>query len=103
MTPPRKITWIGGLVFTIACEVVTLICRFGTGVSAVEFNRTAPLWMQIHHMFWAAPFFLAAAIGHRKAFAPWCRAIGIGLVASDLAHHFIVLPLLVGETGWHWP
>jgi hypothetical protein len=31
--------------------------------------------------------------------------IGIagGLILSDLLHHFVVLPLWVGNTGWHWP
>jgi len=22
---------------------------------------------------------------------------------SDLLHHFAVLPIIVGNTGWHWP
>jgi hypothetical protein len=29
--------------------------------------------------------------------------ISIVLIASDLAHHFIILPILAGTTGWHWP
>lgn len=29
--------------------------------------------------------------------------IAIDLIASDLIHHFLVLPLLVGNSGWHWP
>ena len=85
-------------------ETVTLVARFGIGVSAVEFNRTAPLIWQIHHMFWALPVWLAAV-----CLRPWPRgakslwALGLALVASDLVHHFAVLPLLVGNTGWHWP
>jgi len=94
--------WAGGT--TLAAEAVTLFTRFAVGVSAVEFNRTAPLMLQMHHMFWSVPLFAAAAVlwrfqGLRRALL----GIGIGLVASDLLHHFIVLPILVGNTGWHWP
>lgn len=29
--------------------------------------------------------------------------IGLELIFSDLMRHFVVLPLWIGETGWHWP
>ncbi len=29
--------------------------------------------------------------------------VSAGFVFSDLAHHFLVLPLLIGDIGWHWP
>jgi hypothetical protein len=103
MTKSQKIIWIGGSAMTVLFEAITIVIRFTTHVSAVEFNKTAPLLLQIHHMFWSVPFLIAAAIGYRKPFAPWCWAISIGLVASDLVHHFVVLPILVGNTGWHWP
>ena len=90
---------------TVGFEALTLAVRFGTGVSAVEFNETAPLLLQIHHMFWSVPLFLVAPLTLRR----WPRVTGalvgtgIGFVLSDLVHHFVVLPLLVGNTGWHWP
>ncbi len=34
---------------------------------------------------------------------PLPLGIAAGLVLSDLVHHFVVLPLWVGNTGWHWP
>ncbi len=89
---------------TAVAEAVTLAVRFGTGVSAVEFNRTAPLVLQIHHMFWSIPLFLlAAAVWRRPQWSGPLVGLGLGLVASDLLHHFAILPLWTGTTGWHWP
>lgn len=103
---PRKFhTIVWGLFVTVGLELITVYMRFRSGgISAVEFNRTAPLLLQIHHMFWAVPLLLVVPFVWKKPRV--CGAvlgISIGFVLSDLAHHFIVLPLTVGNTGWHWP
>jgi hypothetical protein len=96
------IGWTVGV--TLVAEAITAYLRFGTGVSATEFNTTAPLPLQIHHMFWCIPFFLTAPFVWRFPRASGTiTGIGCGLVISDLIHHFIVLPLTVGNIGWHWP
>ena len=92
--------WTLGI--TVLVEGVTLYLRFATGVAATEFNATAPLLLQIHHMFWCIPLFLAAPICWRLPRAS-SAMIGCGFVLSDLAHHLIVLPLTAGNMGWHWP
>jgi hypothetical protein len=86
-------------------ELITIGARLGTGISASEFNASdPPLLLQIHHAFWSLPFLLALPIVWR-----WERlrmpvaAIAIALILSDALHHLIVLPLWVGNTGWHWP
>jgi hypothetical protein len=85
-------------------EGITLYLRFGMGRTAVEFNQTAPLVLQMHHMFWSIPLLLAAALVWKTPRPSGALlGIGLGLIASDLAHHFLVLPLTVGNTGWHWP
>lgn len=84
-------------------EGVTLWLRFGRGATAAEFNQTAPLLLQIHHMFWCIPLFLAAPLVRNVKVASAFFGIGLGFVLSDLAHHFIILPIVVGNTGWHWP
>lgn len=97
---------IWSAIFTIIGEAITAALRFGRGISAEEFNRSAPLLLQIHHMFWSLPLFVLAGIAyacHRPRIAGILIALAIGCIASDLAHHFIVLPLTVGNTGWHWP
>ena len=93
-----------GMLVAVLMEAITIGVRFAGHVSAVEFNRAAPLALQIHHMFWAIPITgLAMFVRTHERLTMWLGAIAIGCVASDLSHHFIVLPLLVGNTGWHWP
>ncbi|HET6881522.1 MAG TPA: hypothetical protein VFI31_15270 [Pirellulales bacterium] len=100
----RRWVIVWAVAVTIAVESVTLYLRFGRRQTAAEFNKTAPLLLQIHHMFWSVPLFLVLPFCWR-----WPKASGailgtaIGFIVSDLAHHFIVLPLWVGNTGWHWP
>jgi len=94
-----------GLIIALLMEAVTVGVRFGGHVSASEFNKTAPLALQIHHMFWGIPLAALALMvlrWNRRA-AEWLGALAFGCVVSDLSHHFLVLPLLVGNTGWHWP
>ena len=56
-------------------------------------------------MFWSVSLPAIAPLTIKR----WPRVTGaivgtgIGFVLSDLVHHFIVLPILVGNTGWHWP
>ena len=101
----RRHLLLFGVLVTVGFELLTVVVRFGTGVSAVEFNKKAPLLLQIHHMFWSLPLFAAAAFTMRGLPRVTGALIGIGLgfIASDLVHHFVVLPILVGNTGWHWP
>ena len=106
-TPPlvrsrNVFAWL--LVTTVLAELVTLYLRFGLNATAVEFNRTAPLVLQVHHMFWSIPLVVVAAIFWRKTKVRGALlGLAGGLVVSDLLHHFVVLPLTVGNTGWHWP
>ena len=96
------------LIWTIAVAVIvesaTLWLRFGRGVQATEFNKSAPLLLRVHHMFWSVPLlFIAPFLMDRPRIFDALIGISIGLIVSDLAHHFVVLPLLTGTTGWHWP
>lgn len=103
---PRKfhlIVW--GLFVTVGVELVTVYLRFRSGgISTVEFNRTAPVLLQIHHMFWAVPLlFVVPFVWKKPRVCGAFLGFSIGFVPSDLMHHFVVLPLTVGNTGWHWP
>ena len=86
-------------------EFATIAARIIYGQSAAEYIAASkpPLLLEIHHMFWAAPFLLTGlvAAGRRTSAVMW--SLSLGLIASDLMHHFVVLPLWVGNTGWHWP
>ena len=100
----RRELWIWCAVVTVVVEAITLALRFGGKLEAAEFNKTAPLLLQIHHMFWSLPLFGAAVfLRRRPRVVSALVGIGLGLIISDLAHHFIVLPIVAGNTGWHWP
>jgi len=96
------VTWT--IAVTIGVEAITCYLRFGTGASATEFNKSAPLLLQIHHMFWSVPIFVALPFCWQHArLSGVLLGIAFGFIISDLMHHFLVLPLTVGNTGWHWP
>jgi len=104
MQTRQGVAAIATVVSTVFVEIVTLCLRFHNGISAVEFNQTAPFLLQIHHMFWSVPLLLGVPLVWSK-----CRlsgallGIAAGLIVSDLLHHCVVLPLTVGNMGWHWP
>ena len=93
------------VVATLVIEAATVATRLASGVTAAEFNASVdpPLLVKMHHMFWAVPLILAGMFlrGKRASYVVW--ALALGLILSDLMHHFVVLPLWVGNTGWHWP
>lgn len=100
---PRWMT-IWSVTVTLVVEALTLYLRFVWHQMAVEFSKTAPLLLQIHHMFWSVPLFLLLPFcWHWPKTSGAILGTAIGFIASDLAHHFIVLPLTIGSTGWHWP
>jgi hypothetical protein len=100
----RQWLWFWAIAVTVFVEGVTLYLRFGLQRTATEFNRTAPLLLQIHHAFWAVPLLVVLPLVWNWPRASGCLAgVSAGFVVSDLAHHFLVLPLLIGDIGWHWP
>ena len=100
----RQVILIAGAVFAVICEALTLIARFGLNVSAEEFNKTAPFRLQVHHMFWAIALVAVAGLASSwPQVTSWLCALAVACVVSDLMHHFVVMPILAGETAWHWP
>ncbi len=88
----------------VVIERATLAIRFGGGIAAAEFNETAPFLLRSHHVIWSLPLFAGAvAARSRPGFSQSLGGLGAGCIASDLLHPFAVPPLLVGNTGWHWP
>ena len=104
MSPRFKVTAAWTIAITLVVEAVTLYLRFGRGQTATEFNRTAPLLLQIHHMFWSVPLLaVLPLVWRRPRLSGVLLGIALGFVISDVLHHVIVLPLTVGNMGWHWP
>ncbi len=54
------------VVVTGLAEAITLWLRFGGGIEATDFNRTAPLLLQMHHMFWSVPLLAALPLFRRR-------------------------------------
>ena len=103
--PPRlKHAIIWTVAITLVVEALTLYLRFGRGETVTEFTKNAPLLLQIHHMFWSVPLLAVQPFVWRR---PWISGvllgIALGFVISDVLHHVVVLPLTVGNMGWHWP
>lgn len=89
---------------TLVVEAVTLFLRFGSGMTAAEFNQQAPLPLQLHHMFWSVPLLVVVPlVWRRPRLSGALLGIAMGLILSDLIHHLVVLPIAAGTTGWHWP
>ena len=104
MTTRSKAIAVWTVIVTVFVEAVTVFLRFGGGLSAAEFNRDAPLLLQIHHMFWSIPLLVVAPLLWRHQRTSGALVgIALGFILSDAIHHLVVLPLTVGNTGWHWP
>lgn len=93
------------LAVTLIVEAITVYLRFRAGIDAVAFNaKSPPLLLKIHHMFWSVPLLLILPLIWRfPRTSAAILGIACGLIVSDLIHHFLVLPLTVGNIGWHWP
>lgn len=107
-SPPQgrlRLTATWALASTLLCEAITIAARLATGTSAAEFCRgNPPLLLQVHHMFWSLPLVAVVPLVWRhRRLSSGLLGVSFGLVASDVLHHFLVLPLTVGNTGWHWP
>src|SRR5262245_1519448 len=103
-----RISWrqlmVWSVAMTVVAESVTLALRFFGGITALQLNQSAPLFVQIHHMFWSVPLMgVAIVLRARPRAVIWLSAMAIACVLSDLAHHLLFLPMIVGNTGWHWP
>lgn len=104
MTTRRRTIAAWTVIVTVLVEAVTVSLRFGGGLSAAEFNRHAPLLLQIHHIFWSIPLLVVTPFAWRyQRTSGALVGIALGFILSDAIHHLVVLPLMVGNTGWHWP
>jgi hypothetical protein len=96
--------WWCAVCVTFAVEVITIFLRIKVG-SATSFERSTqpPLLLRVHHMFWPVFVLPVAPFLRNRTAVHVLLGISLGLIASDLIHHFVVLPLWVGNIGWHWP
>jgi hypothetical protein len=104
MSARLKITVAWTIAVTAVAEAVTLYLRFGRGQTAADFNQTAPLLLQIHHMFWGVPLLLLLPFVWRKPrVSGILLGVALGLAISDLVHHCLVLPQARWSDRWIQP
>src|SRR5262245_35685639 len=99
---------IASLIATLVIEVVTLIFRFcfliRPEVSPAYSVGMLLAGIRIHHGFFGLLFlFLAMLLRRSKAvLVPWFLVLGIGLLASDIVHHFVILAPILGDPEFLW-
>ena len=91
-----------GLALALGIELLTIWCRFGLGLDATyatESLSTVTFGIRIHHGYVGLLLMLIAGLwtgpDSRLRDSLWITAIG--LTASDLVHHFLVLWPAVGS------
>jgi len=97
---------VWSVVLTVSMEAVTATMRFGFGMKSRECTGSTigvlTGGIRIHHGYIGVLIVIAALI-LGKANPAFCRLmliVGIALIASDLAHHFLVLWPIVGSPGF---
>ncbi len=107
-------TWLGdrtpgeilslGLAMALVMEALTLALRFGCGMKSCHHTSwigRCTRGLRVHHGYpglAAAPIGLGLGLGvGSTALGAAVAIIGIGLLVSDLLHHFVALRLLTGE------
>ncbi|MGB0908593.1 MAG: hypothetical protein ACPGVT_13980 [Maricaulaceae bacterium] len=99
------------LLSTAIIEAVTLLFRFGLKMESTRdtgFMKVLTFGFRIHHGYVGVVILLLCLLLRkrllgkkmRKCFTLLC-GLAIGLIASDLIHHFLVLWPLTGDPQFH--
>jgi hypothetical protein len=94
----RKVL-LWGLAFAFVFEIFTVLFRFGFGLQTTEATAmigSMTLGLRIHHGY-IGLFFLLLGFPFPKGIRNALWIVGIGLMFSDLVHHFVVLWIWVGS------
>jgi hypothetical protein len=88
------------LVLTVAFELVSCLIRFGFQVRATRgtrWLRGLTFGLRIHHGYFGVLLIPLVLLCRSAAWRRWGVLIGLALIFSDLAHHFLVLGPLTGN------
>ena len=97
-------TILWGLVLAVFFEVLTCVLRFGCQLQSTRDTRALGAWtfgLRIHHAYPGALLLLVTPFVRKGAWRNLLLLVGIALVMSDLAHHFMVLWPLTGNPQFH--
>ncbi len=93
-----------GLALAALIEAVTCLFRFGLGLQSTRDTAWLARFTfgyRIHHGYIGALLLLGAVLPGPGAWRNMLVAVGVGLVVSDLVHHFIVLWGVTGSPEFH--
>jgi hypothetical protein len=99
-----RATVLWGLLLALVLEVLTCMLRFGADLQSTRDTQAAAgltLGYRIHHAYTGGLLLLVALLVPRGGWRALFLLLGIGLVVSDLAHHFAVLWPLTGDPQFH--
>ncbi|MBU3912904.1 MAG: hypothetical protein KKB21_04900 [Nanoarchaeota archaeon] len=94
------------LISLMIVEITTLIMRFGFHRQSRDYysNSLNKKWGRYkfhwHHLFLGL-LIVPVSLAFSGMFERFLFNLGLGIVLSDLVHHFIVLNILVGESEFH--
>jgi len=97
----RLVLW--SLLLTIVFEALTCVLRFGLELQSTRATASTIGWLtggiRIHHSYIGLAMIVCSCWlwNRRPQSAFWLLAIGLGLLFSDLIHHFVVLWVIVGD------
>lgn len=93
-----------GLLAAAAMEAVTLVARFGLKLESTRDTASLARFtfgFRIHHGYIGLLLLLAFPWVPPGRARWWAGVLGIGLLVSDLVHHFVVLWPLTGDPQFH--
>ncbi|MFH1468454.1 MAG: hypothetical protein ABIO70_28955 [Pseudomonadota bacterium] len=88
-----------GLALAVAMEAVTCLFRFGLGLQATRdtgFLARLTFGLRIHHGYVGLLLILLAAL-RPGLWRNLALIVGVGMLVSDLIHHFLVLWPITGS------
>lgn len=91
------------LALTAAFELLACLFRFGLRLQATRdtrWLRSLTFGLRVHHGYFGLVLLALAFFCRRRSWFRWCLIIGLALVLSDLAHHFLVLWPLTGHSDF---
>jgi hypothetical protein len=100
MTLRRRRIVIGSLLAALAFEAITCALRFGLGLQSTRDTSTLARFtfgLRIHHGYAGVALLIGCAFLKPSRLRDGLIIAGIGLAASDLVHHFVVLWLVTGD------
>ena len=89
------------LALTVVFELLASLFHFGLNLHTTRDTAWLAKYtfgIRIHHGYFALPLFVLAFFCRSPAWRRWCWIIGVALVLSDLAHHFLVLWPITGNS-----